>query len=339
MKTLRIKNSRICIGESYRSLDDYLPEKQVIVITDENVYEHYACFISQYEYIVIPSGEAAKTWKSIEYIVNELLEREADRNTFLIGMGGGVVTDITGFVASVFMRGIGFGFVATSLLAQVDASLGGKNGINFHRYKNILGSFNAPEFVICDAELLKTLPKREIQSGFGEIIKHALIKDADLFAYLAKNAEVLLQLQPANMQHVIFEAVQIKAAVVEEDWEEQGERKKLNFGHTLGHAIENNSQLTHGEAVAAGMYFAAQWSVRKGYLHKDNWEKIGALLQRFSLPTAHSIATQHLTTFVQKDKKKQGTAIDFVFLKQIGEAHLVSVPMQELLDFIKHTNV
>lgn len=332
MQTLHIQDSTIYIGESYLNLNTYLPNGQVVMITDENVYRYYSSFIDNYKHIIIPAGETSKTWQGVESIVTQLLELNADRHTFLVGMGGGVVTDVTGFVASIFMRGISFCFIATSLLAQVDASLGGKNGINFAAYKNMLGTFNAPEFVICDAASLKTLPKREVRSGFGEILKHALIKDVCLLNFLENNVAKLLALEEDTIANVVWQAIRIKAAVVSEDWREEGERKKLNFGHTLAHAIENNSDLTHGEAVAVGMLWATKRSVGKNYLSRENISRITKLLQSYELPISHEIKTDSLIAFIQKDKKKKGDAIDFVFLKELGEAIIIREPITELIE-------
>ncbi len=335
MQTLQIQNSTLYIGESYQNLDKYLPKNQIIIVTDENLLKYYGAFISQYEYIVIPTGEEIKSWETVAFIVNALLEKGADRSTFLLGFGGGIVTDIIGFVASIFMRGIRFGFVATTLLSQVDASLGGKNGVNFQEYKNMLGVFNLPEFVICDAEMLHTLPQKEVRSGFGEIIKHALIKDADLFEFLEQNTSKLLDLDRGAIEEVIWKAVNIKSEVVEKDWKEKGERKILNFGHTLGHAIEKNSNFTHGESVAVGMYWAGQWSFRKGLLCCEDLLKIKQLLEAFHLPTNYNIPYEIIVKCIQKDKKKQGSFIDFVFLTAIGQAKVISLPMLELLAELK----
>ncbi|PVX49900.1 3-dehydroquinate synthase [Balneicella halophila] len=335
MRKIEIEGSKIYVGESYQNITKYLPDAQIIMISDMNVYTHYKHFIDKYDNIIIPTGEKSKNWSTVALIVEELLKLKADRNTFLVGMGGGVVTDITGFVASVFMRGVRFGFIASSLLAQVDASLGGKNGINFHTFKNMIGVFNTPEFVICDAELLKTLPKREVQSGFGEIIKHALIKDHELFVYLKENYKLLLELENRTLEFVIWKAIGIKALVVSNDWLEKGERKQLNFGHTLGHAIENNSDYTHGEAVAVGMYWASKWSVEKGILSETDFAEVQHILKLYRLPINFSLDKYILTSYLLKDKKKHGSAIDFVFLKEIGAAQVMSVPMEELVRAIE----
>lgn len=332
MKTIEIhnQNSRIYIGESYKNLKKYLPKKQIILITDKNVFKHYKDYIQHFSHIIIGTGEKEKSWKTVKYIINQLLDLKADRNSYLIGFGGGLVCDITGFVASVFMRGVDFGFVSTTLLAQVDASIGGKNGINFQQYKNMIGVFNAPDFVICDPIVLRTLPDKEIKSGFGEVIKHALIKDNELFNYLTNNYKELLQLSAQNLEDVIYNALNIKISVVSEDFKEKGVRKILNFGHTLGHAIENNSQLTHGEAIAVGMVFAVQLSVVEEFMTIDEAHQIKQLIQKFELPVNVNISGSIIWDSIIKDKKKIGDKIYFVLLKNIGEAHIKKMSLEYL---------
>jgi len=332
MKTIHIEkqNSSIFVGESYLNVKKYLPEKKCFLICDENIYQHYSEFIHQFDYIVMGCGEGNKNWQSMEKIIDQLLERGADRNSFLLGMGGGLVSDVTGFVASVFMRGIEFAFISTSLLSQVDASVGGKNGINFGKLKNMIGIFNPPKFVICDPVLLQTLPKREVRSGFGEVIKHAFIKDEDLFNFLNENCEALLNLDSNLMEDLVYRAVSIKTEVVEGDPFEKGERKKLNFGHTIGHAIENNSDLTHGEAVSVGMKLACQLSQELCGLSNADAKKVNDLLQKFELPLEHKVSAATINQYLIKDKKKNRSAIDFILLKKIGEATIVSLPIDEL---------
>jgi 3-dehydroquinate synthase len=332
MKTIHIEkqNSSIFVGESYLKVRNYLPEKKCFLVCDENIYQHYSQFINQFDYIVIGCGEGNKNWQTIEKIIDQLLERGADRNSFLLGMGGGLVSDVTGFVASIFMRGLEFAFISTSLLSQVDASVGGKNGINFGKLKNMIGIFNPPKFVICDPVLLQTLPKREVRSGFGEVIKHAFIKDEDLYHFLNDNCEALLNLDPNLMEDLVYRAVSIKTEVVEGDPFEKGERKKLNFGHTIGHAIENNSDLTHGEAVSVGMNLACQISQELCELSDANAKKINDLLQKFELPLKHDVPADIINQYLIKDKKKNRSTIDFILLKKIGEATIVTLPIEEL---------
>ncbi|BAX81930.1 3-dehydroquinate synthase [Labilibaculum antarcticum] len=332
MKTIHIEkqNSSIFVGESYLNVNKYLPEKKCFLICDENIYQHYSEFINQFDYIVMGCGEGNKNWQTIEKIIDQLLERGADRNSFLLGMGGGLVSDVTGFVASIFMRGLEFGFISTSLLSQVDASVGGKNGINFGKLKNMIGIFNPPKFVICDPVLLQTLPKREVRSGFGEVIKHAFIKDEDLYNFLNENSEALLNLDPNLMEDLIYRAVSIKTEVVEGDPFEKGERKKLNFGHTIGHAIENNSDLTHGEAVSVGMSLACRISQELCELSDANVKQVNDLLRKFELPLEHDVSADTINQYLIKDKKKNRSTIDFILLKKIGEATIVTLPIEEL---------
>ncbi len=193
---------------------------------------------------------------------------EIDRTAFIVGIGGGIVCDITGFVASTYLRGVRFGFAATTLLAQVDASAGGKNGVNFSGYKNMVGMFNQPEFVICDPEVLQTLSERDRGCGLAEIVKHAAIADDGLFCYLEENVGEVLALSPPTVRRMVYDSVVIKSEIVNRDEKETGERRKLNFGHTFGHAVEKITGAPHGEAVSIGMMVAARLSARRGYLAK-----------------------------------------------------------------------
>lgn len=338
MKTLKVGNNdeKIFIGETYENINKYLPTGQTVLLTDSNVYRYYKSFIAKYNHIVISAGESSKSWQTIEYIIKELLKLNADRHTFIVGFGGGVVTDITGFVASIFMRGISFGFVSSSLLSQVDASVGGKNGINLAGYKNIIGSFDLPKFVICDSTLLKTLDDQQLRNGFGELLKHAIIKDKELFKNLYANATKLLQRKDFDLiDESIYRSLQIKASVVNNDFLEKGERKILNFGHTFAHAVENNSNLLHGEAVAVGMVFATKFSNKKEWLSDNDSCRIEELIKRFELPTSIAINPRILYSFIEKDKKKKGETIDFVFLEKIGKAKIKEISLKELFEFIE----
>lgn len=230
--------SKIIIGEVLEELDQYLPEKRIIVITDANIHRHYRDFIDRYEHIIIGMGETNKTFLTVEKIYKELIEMNADRETFILGFGGGIVTDITGFAASTYMRGVSFGFIASTLLAQVDASVGGKNGINVEGYKNMAGTFNQPDFVICDTSILKTLPEREFKAGMAEIIKTGILADEVLFELFEKHTAEEFRDNGQLLKEALSAAIKIKAGIVERDEREYGERRKLNLGHTFAHAIE-----------------------------------------------------------------------------------------------------
>lgn len=337
MQTVRVAGkaatSLVHVGESLQNLAAYCPKNSVIV-TDEKVAAIYASAFPPFPVIRVGQGEGNKTLASMEKIYQELLDHNIDRSGFLVGVGGGVVCDITGFAASTFMRGIGFGFVASTLLAQVDASVGGKNGVNFSRYKNMVGVFAQPEFVICDTELLKSLPEDELANGFAEIVKHGAMADADYFRYIEENAEAALELDKDVIDRLVLRSAEIKAAVVSADEREAGERRKLNFGHTIGHAYEKVLGVSHGRAVAAGMTAAARMSVSRGLLAEEDARRLTALLTRLGLPVWLSADKNALFDAVTKDKKREGGSIKFVLLKGLGQAMVEDIPLSVLKSFL-----
>jgi 3-dehydroquinate synthase len=328
--TGKSSTSTILVGERLENLHRYLPVENPIIITDHVVLDLYRQKLPKAEIICIGTGEENKTLQTVESIYERLVQLGADRTAFIVGVGGGIVCDITGFVASTYLRGVRFGFVSSTLLAQVDASVGGKNGVNYHGYKNMVGVFNQPEFVLCDLELLQTLAEKEIQCGFAEIVKHAAIADADMFTFLENNAEQALALDHAIVEHLVSRSVSIKAAVVNHDEHERGERRKLNFGHTFGHAIEKVCGLPHGQAVSIGMSVAAALSVRRGLLAPEEATRLNNLLARLNLPSSTDAPWNDVLAALDKDKKREGQAIHFILLKQIGEAVVDSIPLEEL---------
>ncbi|MDJ0984089.1 MAG: 3-dehydroquinate synthase [Desulfobacterales bacterium] len=334
MKTIAINidssPSRILIAERLENLQRYIPVAKPIIVTDVNVGKLYPLDAIAGGVITIGTGETIKTLDTVEDIYAQLLSLQADRSAFIVGVGGGIVCDITGFAASTFMRGVRFGFVATSLLAQVDASVGGKNGVNFQGYKNMVGLFHQPEFVICDLEVLKTLPPREISCGLAEIVKHAAIADADLFAFLEEQAESVLALDPEAIEKLVLRSVEIKSAIVSRDETEKGERRLLNFGHTFGHAIEKVSGISHGEAVSIGMVMAAALSVKRGLLSAQEDRRLRDLLAKLQLPNGFASDPQKILDAVTKDKKKAGDRIHFILLAGIGNAVVEPIAIEEL---------
>ena len=239
------------------TLEKLVDKSQAVILTDDNIFRSHQRKFKGWNTIVIRAGEAFKVQATVDSVVEELIARGADRKTFLIGIGGGVVTDIAGYVAAVYMRGISFGFLPTSILAMVDASIGGKNGIDVGLYKNLVGTIRQPEFLLYDFSLLKSLPDEEWVNGFAEIIKHAAIKDATLFRELEKNKLTTYRRDKAALSKLIRRNVVIKSDVVQKDEFEHGDRRMLNFGHTLGHAIENLYKLSHGQAISIGMVAAS----------------------------------------------------------------------------------
>lgn len=243
--------SRVVVGRTVEELSRLLPQGRVIVLTDRNVARCRPELFEGCDPICMEPGEEHKTLQTVEEVCRELIRRGADRTTFLLGVGGGIVTDVTGFVASVYMRGVPFGFVSTTLLGCVDASVGGKNGVNLDGYKNMAGVFAQPQFVVCDTSLFATLPLREIRAGLAEAVKAGIIGDEPLFGLIERAGLDGLCADPEAMDKVVVHSVRLKAAVVSRDEREHGERRKLNLGHTFGHAVEKCSrEMIHGEAVA-----------------------------------------------------------------------------------------
>ncbi len=334
MKVLEIHgktgDSTVLIGERLGSIEKYIPGEKRVIITDMNVRRYHGDSFPVGEVIEIGTGEKTKNLDTVKEIYGKLLELEADRSSFIVGIGGGIVCDIAGFVASTFLRGISFGFVSTTLLSQVDAGVGGKNGVNLCGYKNMVGVFSQPEFVVCDMSLLKTLPEREVSCGFAEIVKHAVIGDRDLFSYLEENSGRALALDPGVMEKLIYDSITIKSSIVNRDEKEKGERRKLNFGHTFGHAIEKTTEVSHGEAVSAGMVLASELSRKKSFLQAEDLSRIETLLRKLRLPIRLPIDRESVLDAVRKDKKRDGDHMNFVLLEKIGQAFVEKIPMREL---------
>ncbi|MFH1241348.1 MAG: 3-dehydroquinate synthase [Pseudomonadota bacterium] len=323
-------DSTILIGESIKNLQKYIPSEGVVIITDNNVRHYYWKDFPSCKVIEIGIGEKIKNLETVRTIYGRLVELEADRSSFIVGIGGGIVCDIAGFVASTYLRGVRFGFVSTTLLSQVDASVGGKNGVNFRGYKNMVGVFNQPEFVICDLNLLRSLPREDILCGFAEIVKHAAIADVNLFSYLEQHYERALKLKSDVIEKLVYDSIVIKSSIVNRDEKEGGERRKLNFGHTFGHAIEKSTGINHGESVSIGMIIASLLSEKRGYLQAKDRERIEELLKKLNLPTRLQLDGGKVLDALRKDKKRIGETINFVLLKGIGNAVVEEMPIREL---------
>lgn len=328
------KQSLIHVGESLKNLESHLPDTHVVIVTDQNIKRLYENDFPDVPVITIGTGESIKTLSTVESILRDLINHGCDRSSFVVGIGGGIVCDITGFAASSFLRGVDFGFVSTSLLSQVDASVGGKNGVNLDAYKNMVGVFNQPDFVLCDIDLLKTLPQEEISNGMAEIVKHGLIKDAAMLEFIETNREKALSLDHDIIVRLVADSVRIKSEVVEQDEKEAGERRKLNFGHTIGHAIEKIDQAGHGRAVSMGMVAAALFSKEKGWLMQADVDRITDLLTDLNLPVDLNHEAGAIIKAAGKDKKKQGKDLFYVFLEQIGQARVDKISFDEMNAFI-----
>ena len=331
--------STVRTGESINNIRDYASPLNTIIVTDDNLNRHYSGKFSDYPVIVIGTGEGIKTLATVETIIRKLIELRAHRKTFLLGIGGGIVCDIAGFAASIYMRGIPFGFVSTSLLSQVDASVGGKNGVNIDGLKNMAGVINQPEFVICDNGMLATLPEDEYVNGMAELVKTACLDNEGLFTFISGNREKLRNRDSDTVSEAVYRSVKFKAKIVEEDEREESVRKILNLGHTLGHAVEKVNGTKHGFAVSAGIGFALELSKSYGLIDSSLENEVKDLLKFFGLPcTLGEVADKsdlpELMKAVESDKKKGGDSINFILLKGIGESVIRNIKSDELMKYI-----
>jgi len=331
--------STVMTGESIENIREYTSPGNTIIVTDENLNKHYSSMYSDYPVIVIGTGEGNKTFSTVETIIRKLIDLKCHRKTFLLGIGGGIVSDITGFAASIYMRGIPFGFVSTSLLSQVDASVGGKNGVNIDGLKNMAGVINQPEFVICDHGMLRTLPDDEYINGMAELIKTACLENEGLFKFIFDNRDRLLNRDSEIVSEAVYRSVKFKAKIVEEDEREESVRRILNLGHTLGHAVEKVKGVKHGFAVSAGIGFALEISRSYGLIDLSEENKVKELLKYFTLPYELSDAADRsnlsdILKAVESDKKMGGNEINFVMLEGIGRSLIKSIKSEELVKYI-----
>jgi 3-dehydroquinate synthase len=291
--------------------------------------------------IVLPDGEAFKTLETLNRIFDALLAANADRRTVIVALGGGVIGDIAGFAAATYQRGIPHIQVPTTLLAQVDSSVGGKTAVNHPLGKNMIGAFHQPLAVIADTGTLLTLPERELGAGLAEVVKHGIIRDAEFFSWIESNTQALRAREPAALAHAIRRSCEIKADVVAQDERETGARALLNFGHTFGHAIESGmgyGAWLHGEAVAAGMVLAARFSAHQGRIDMHAVDRIIDVLRALELPVhPPPLAAQRWLEFMGRDKKNRDGRVTLILLDALGAASIVGdTPVAEIESFLAH---
>ena len=330
-----------CCGEKIAEL---VKGRQAAVITDSNVGPLYQETVQksleqqgfQVTVIAIPAGESSKSWQQAEHILTVLLEKKFHRDSCVIALGGGVVGDLAGFVASIYQRGVAFFQIPTSLLAQVDSSVGGKVAVNHALGKNMIGSFYQPRLVLIDLETLQTLEQRHWQNGLAEVVKYGVIYDVHFFRFLQAHAEAILQRDLEAVTEVIADCCRLKADVVALDETEGGVRAKLNYGHTIGHGLElagHYQGYLHGEAVAVGMVLAARYAAEQGFCDAVVESELKELLQQFQLPTQvdKSLAIEDILNGMLLDKKVQDGQLVFILPEKLGSVKIVKGIEQEAI--------
>ena len=338
----------ICLDDSFSHLDGFLTElsfkdRRICIVTDSQVAPLYLEPVraicekvgSRVVSFVFEAGEAHKNLDTIQEIYSLLIKEHFDRKDVLIALGGGVTGDMTGYAAATYLRGISFIQIPTTLLAQCDSSIGGKTGVDFRQYKNMVGAFWQPRLVYMNLNTLKTLDQRQFSSGMAEVIKHGLIKDRSYYEWLRAHAQSILNMDYPALEAMVERSCQIKRAVVENDPQEKGERALLNFGHTVGHSVEKlkDFSMLHGECVAVGIAAAADISRNRGDITDEAAEEIKDTLNRFKLPcTVSGLQAQDILAATKLDKKMDGGRIRFILLRSIGQAYIdPTVSDEELL--------
>ncbi len=318
--------------EMLHNIEKLTTGRHAVIITDKNIAKYYKHIIEKYPNIIIGSGEKYKQLDTINYIIQRLIKYGADRSSLLVGMGGGVVTDITGYAGAIYMRGIDVGLMPASLLAMTDAAIGGKNGVDVGMYKNMVGTIKQPSFLFYATELLNTLPEKEWRNGFAEIIKHAAIDDKTMFKALEKNSLIDYRNNEQLLASLIKKNAMLKTKFVQEDEFEKGNRKLLNFGHTLGHAVENLYKLSHGEAISIGMHYAT--SISDKIYGSKNTEHLDELLVKYGLPIKLKFDAQKVYNLMLSDKKRSGNTLQYILLEKIGKGVIQNMPVNELKKLI-----
>ncbi len=324
-----------------------LNNRKVMVITDSNVGKHYLNTVRTIlsncaklvESISFPAGEDSKNLDTVSRCYEQLIQFGFDRNDVLVALGGGVVGDLTGFVAATYLRGIRFIQIPTSLLSMVDSSIGGKTGVDFKAYKNMVGAFHQPKLVYMNLSTLITLPEAEYLSGMGEIIKHGLIRDVDYYQWLKKQEVAIHARDYEALLSMVYRSCLIKRAVVEQDPKEQGERALLNFGHTIGHSVEKLKELTllHGQCVCLGMAAASYLSMKRGAISEIEYQDILQTMLRFKQPiTVQGLSADKVYEVTKSDKKMDSDKIKFILLEEVGNAVIdTTVTKDEMLSAIQ----
>lgn len=331
--TERKSTSTIYFSSEKNYFHELAGNRRIAIISSKNILKSYPEIFQGENTIIIEDDESHKNLATVEEIVSKLLQLGIDRHSYIVGIGGGIVCDITGFVSHIFMRGIRFGLVPTTLLAMSDAAIGGKNGVNFGENKNMIGSFDNPDFIIADSSFVQTLPQEQYMSGLGEIIKYALIGSEKILNLLQNNQAQILNRDNETISKLVEESIITKTEIVENDPLDTSIRHILNFGHTIGHSIELMENLPHGIAVVKGMNAAADISQKMGILGNEKAKTIKQLLTSFGYDISYSISEKHIE-LLHHDKKKEDSQIRFVLLEDIGKPVIKKMPVEQITALI-----
>lgn len=335
-QTENITQTDIYCSADFSIFKNIINKRNHVIITDKKVYNLYSDSLKDFNYILIPQGEENKTLECIEHIIEQFISYNLDRNSLVVGFGGGLVCDIAGFAASIYMRGTPVGFVATTLLAQIDAAVGGKNGVNFGNFKNYIGNITQPQFIINDAIFLKTLSDKDYLSGIGEVLKYCLISKSNLIEYFTSNFDSITKRDKDVMDFLVKECIKIKTEIVSQDTNDKELRHILNFGHSFGHCFEIINELPHGIAVAKGICTAIDLSVKLGYADTRFKKCVYEIIKNAGFDTEYQLDDRHFE-ILKRDKKKTGEYIEFVFLCEIGIPIIKKTAIDDIIKAIKDT--
>jgi len=331
--TNKHSDTTIYLDTGYELYKELTANRRFALISCKNIVEAFPEIKETENLIIIDDKESRKNLATIEEIVSQLLQFGIDRHSYIIGIGGGIVCDITGFVSHIFMRGVRFGLVPTTLLAMTDAAIGGKNGVNFNENKNMIGSFDNPDFIIADSNFVQTLPENQYLSGLGEIIKYALIGNSQILNLLQNDTNKVLKRDMQTVNSLVEESILTKTRIVENDPLDTSIRHILNFGHTIGHSIEIQEKIPHGIAVVKGMNAAVDISQKLGLLNSDAASKIKNMLTGFGYDITYNLSEKHIEILCH-DKKKDKSNIKFVLLEGIGKPVVKEMPIKQIVDLV-----
>jgi 3-dehydroquinate synthase len=333
---LTLHGTQFAFNAAFNDISNFATKEKILLLIDEVVYAENKSIFENYTFILVKAGESHKVQNTVDNVIAQMLELNIDKSYILVGVGGGTVTDMAGYIASIYKRGIGLGLVPTSILGMVDAAIGGKNGVNVGMYKNMVGTTYRPKFILFCYSFLEKLPRLQWINGFAEIIKHACIQDEAMFNALMQH-NIDYYIENANaLQELVQHNVQLKMNIVIEDEFENADRFLLNFGHSFGHAIENVKELPHGFAISVGMHLAALVSEELVSFPKAQTQQLLNLLEKYELPTAIPFSFTDALQILQKDKKRNAAYINYVTLHNIGKASFKKIELASL-QFLEDT--